>query len=282
MATASEMVSKAASQVGVKESPAGSNRVKYGKWYGLDGNPWCDMFVSWCADQVGASGVVGKFAYCPSHVNYFKGKGWWLGRTEDPKPGDIVFFSNGKRACHVGIVEKRIDATTVQTIEGNTSRTSNDNGGAVMRRTRQYGKIGSSWYVLGFARPAYGGGSSNGGIKAVQAWVGVSQDGEYGKRTKAALVRKLQSELNAQRKAGLEVDGQFGEKTKAACPVLKNGSKGNITKVLQGALICHGSGIGFDSKFGDKTEKAVRSYQEDHSLKVDGKAGKGTFASLLG
>lgn len=80
MATASDFVKVAASQIGTKEQPANSNLTKYGKWYGLDGNPWCDMFVSWCADQVGALGIVGKFAYCPSHVNYAKKLGRWLDR----------------------------------------------------------------------------------------------------------------------------------------------------------------------------------------------------------
>lgn len=159
MATAQQMVDKAASQIGYTESPSGSNHTKYGAWYGLDYNPWCDMFVSWCADQIGAGNVVGKYAYCPSHVNYFKNKGQWLDREEKPRPGDIVFFSNGSRACHVGIVERRNGTSSVTTIEGNTSVTSNDNGGAVMRRTRTYGKVGSSWYILGFGRPNYDGAS---------------------------------------------------------------------------------------------------------------------------
>ena len=134
---------------GVKENPAGSNHVKYGEWYGLDYNPWCDMFVSWCADQVGALGIVGKFAYCPSHVNHAKKLGRWLDREEKPQKGDIVFFSNGSRACHVGIVESRNGSASVTTIEGNTSVSSNDNGGAVMRRTRSYGVKGSNWFIMG-------------------------------------------------------------------------------------------------------------------------------------
>ena len=29
------------------------NFTKFGAWYGLNGQPWCDMFLSWCADHVG-------------------------------------------------------------------------------------------------------------------------------------------------------------------------------------------------------------------------------------
>lgn len=155
MATAKQFVEKAASQIGVKESPAGSNKQKYGRWYGMNGQPWCDMFVSWCADQVGAGAVVGKYAYTPSHAAYAKKLGRWVERGKAPKAGDVVFFHNKSRICHVGIVEKVIDSNTVQTIEGNTSTSSNDNGGKVMRRTRKLGAAGSSWYIAGFFRPAW-------------------------------------------------------------------------------------------------------------------------------
>lgn len=159
MATAQDMVKKAASQIGYKESPRGSNKTKYGRWYGTgwDGNPWCAMFVSWCAAQIGESKAVGKFAYCPYWVTWFKERGQWLDRSEKPRPGDIIFFSNGSRACHVGVVEERLGTDYVMTIEGNTSTSNNDNGGAVMRRKRAYGKRGSSWFIMGFGRPKYSG-----------------------------------------------------------------------------------------------------------------------------
>lgn len=31
----------------------------YGEWYGMNGQPWCAMFVSWCALQ---AGTLGKLA----------------------------------------------------------------------------------------------------------------------------------------------------------------------------------------------------------------------------
>ena len=166
MAGASDIVRIASGEIGVKESPSGSNRVKYAKWYGMNGQPWCAMYVSWVFAQAGLLNAVGgKFAYCPYWVNYAKSTGQWLDREEKPKPGDLIFFSNGSRACHVGIVEKRIGSSYVQTIEGNTSVTSNDNGGAVMRRTRSYGKVGSTWFILGFMRPNWGN-SGNGNVTA--------------------------------------------------------------------------------------------------------------------
>jgi N-acetylmuramoyl-L-alanine amidase len=124
---------------------------------------------------------------------------------------------------------------------------------------------------------------ANGGIAEVQSWLGCAADGIYGPDTKRHLVRTLQHELNAQCGAGLSEDGIWGPRTRAACINVRRGARGNITRVLQGALICHGYDTnGFDGIFGGGTESAVRAYQGDHGLSVDGIAGKGTFGSLLG
>lgn len=159
MATASALVECARAEIGYTEHPAGSNLTKFGAWYGLDGEPWCDMFVSWCAAQVGAGEEVGRFAYCPYHVAFFRSRGQWHPAGEDgfePQPGDIVFFARKLVACHVGIVAgMTADGGAVVTIEGNTSVSDDDNGGAVMLRTRTYGNPGGSWGILGFGRPAY-------------------------------------------------------------------------------------------------------------------------------
>lgn len=177
MATAKELLSWAASQIGVKESPAGSNRVKYWDTYkantgvNLQGNPWCAAFVSCGMWHVGLwpkGKDEGRFRYCPSLVNWAKANGAWIDRSGKPKAGDIVLFANNGTACHVGFVEKVLSDGKLQTIEGNTSVTSNDNGGAVMRRNRQYGDVGSKWYVLGFVRPKFSATTSTAKKSAVE------------------------------------------------------------------------------------------------------------------
>ena len=69
MVTANQILAIAAKEIGYTESPANSNKTKYGAWYGMNGEPWCDMFVSWVGAQAGAQDIIGKFAYCPYHVN---------------------------------------------------------------------------------------------------------------------------------------------------------------------------------------------------------------------
>jgi hypothetical protein len=53
-----------------------NNDTKYGKWYGLNFNPWCAMFVSWVfnkageIDRIKASGAKG-FASCDARIKVF-------------------------------------------------------------------------------------------------------------------------------------------------------------------------------------------------------------------
>ena len=119
------------------------------------------------------------------------------------------------------------------------------------------------------------------GIKAVQAWVGTTVDGIYGPDTKKKLIMKLQEELNRQFGMNLVVDGIYGVGTHNAIVVISKGCRGNITKVLQGLLICKGyDPNGFDGIYGNGTESAVASYQRIHCLNDDGIAGGNTFRSL--
>lgn len=117
-------------------------------------------------------------------------------------------------------------------------------------------------------------------VKAVQKWLGVTADGILGRQTKTALIKKLQTALNTAYGAKLAVDGVFGNKTSSAIRNIKNGSKGEIVKVLQALLICQGYSLTLDGIFGNNTEGALRDYQTNHGLYNDGIAGKATFAEL--
>ncbi len=138
-------------EIGVTEEPKGSNRQKYGKWYGFDGVAWCAMFVSYCFDRAGLPlGNIQHpkgFAYCPFGVAHFKARSQWFTK---PEVGDIVFFNFGSGiAKHVGIVEAVHPNGTITSIEGNTGSESQDNGGRVMRKIRYPQDI------VGYGRPNF-------------------------------------------------------------------------------------------------------------------------------
>lgn len=119
------------------------NKTKYGKWFGLDGVPWCGMFVSWVYAKAGVPlpkiGFAKGFAGCQTAHELFKRKGMV---TKDPKPGDIVLFDfNGDgRFDHTGIFvcygSVVFNVQRLYCIEGNTSLKNQTNGGQVMDRIR--------------------------------------------------------------------------------------------------------------------------------------------------
>ena len=66
---------------------------------------------------------------------------------------------------------------------------------------------------------------------------------------------------------------------------LKKGSKGERVEALQAMLIAKGYSCGetgVDGSFGALTDKALRAYQSDMELEVDGSAGPMTMLALLG
>ena len=149
MATANEILAVARGELGYTESPAGSNRTKYGAWYGMDGQPWCMMFVQWVFAQAGASRILpARTASCGAMMRAAMACGMWV--TADYQPGDVVIydFPGGAATDHCGIVVTPL-TTGVRAIEGNTAVGDDSNGGEVMERTRPLSVI------IGAYRPHY-------------------------------------------------------------------------------------------------------------------------------
>lgn len=127
-----EPLKLAASQLETKEDPAGSNRTKYGVWYGWNGVPWCMIFVQWCFAQAGRP-LPYRTASCSALLRWYR-EHQAERIVSRPQAGDIVIYRFG----HTGIVESAAE-TTATAIEGNTSpgeAGSQSNGGGVFRRTR--------------------------------------------------------------------------------------------------------------------------------------------------
>jgi hypothetical protein len=137
-------LTEARKHLGVKESPAGSNKVLFSDWYGIRG-PWCAMFVSYCYVKAGSKAFAkGKnYAYCPYIVNDARAGRNSLSVTRSPKPGDIVLYDwDGGVADHVGLFEKwKVEGSSFYAIEGNTSVSDNSNGGQVMQRQRDVRQV---------------------------------------------------------------------------------------------------------------------------------------------
>lgn len=101
------------------------------------------------------------------------------------------------------------------------------------------------------------------------------------------VVKRLQTALNNAYKANLVVDGILGKKTKNVLSkvVLKNYCASELVRWVQDRLVNHKKysvgKAGIDGKYGKGTEEAVRAFQRDNRLVVDGKAGINTISLLV-
>lgn len=238
-ATASEVMQKASAYIGTKESPANSNNVSfnthyYGKVVSGSDYPWCCVFVWDIFRMAGASDLFysgQKTAYCPTYESWALSSGLEVSKDAG-EYGDVATMDFGKgRANHIGFILARLSDGTYQTIEGNTSVSSDDNGGAVMVRIR------SKSVIRHIFRPRYtmknylSKGDSGAAVKTMQSLLiaagyscGASgADGQFGNDTEKAL-KQFQS---AQ---GLTADGLYGAKSKEALERISNMSKCNFTQ----------------------------------------------------
>ena len=155
------VISTARAELGVTESPAGSNRVKYWDLFGPEwqGQPWCCAFLAWVYNTAGERMAFfggGRTASCSMLLRWYREQGLTV-PVEDVQVGDIVLlnFHGGKDPEHCGLVAEVLgNGWYIQTIEGNTTNTdkntSNDsNGGCVAAKTRYPSQI------IGVCRPQY-------------------------------------------------------------------------------------------------------------------------------
>jgi cell wall-associated NlpC family hydrolase len=139
---AQNMIATAAGEVGVRESPPGSNNSPRIAEYrsataGAPGpGPWCAYFVSWVARQSGVPvGPNGQgFGSVDALYSWAQQTGKALPRGAQPQPGDLIVWDE-----HIGMVESVDASGAVHTIEGNSSD-------QVTRRTHAAGS------ALGYVR----------------------------------------------------------------------------------------------------------------------------------
>ena len=153
----SKVIEVARGELRNTENPAGSNLTKYGFWYGVNGVPWCVIFLCWVFDQAGERMAFfggGRTASCSVLLRWYKEQGLTV-PVDEVQVGDIVLlnFHGGKDPEHCGLVEgKGVENFYwfVKTIEGNTSSGgSQDNGGMVCEKERYEHQI------VAVCRPQY-------------------------------------------------------------------------------------------------------------------------------
>lgn len=263
MTKASKIVNLGRSQIGVKESPPGSNRTKYGKDFGWNGVAWCAIYSWWkgwrASKKKESQNPIYKSASAANiqDLTVKCKKGTYIMKKTSSKerrqamarrvlPGDEVSFDFGDFSCvrkHTGTADS-IDGDYIYCNEGNTSVSgSQSNGGQVCNRKRHYTdiccvvrpayKMPAPW-KLDKALPVDG----DFGIQSryrMQWWLGVKRDADCGPATVKAMQKKL----------GVTQTGLWTH---------------DVTRKLQEFLKKTDKTLAIDGDFGTMTIRAFQSY----------------------
>jgi hypothetical protein len=110
----------AVKHIGVHETPLGSNRVVYNRyWSRMDGVPWCASALSYWLDRVGNKNhqIAWDNPYAVASIAAWAAANGRFVST--PRRGDIYLVSNA-RMSHCGLVRK-VAGTRFLDVSGNTS-----------------------------------------------------------------------------------------------------------------------------------------------------------------
>lgn len=271
---ASEVIKQAQSWLGKKESDGSFKEIidlynshkPLARGYKMKyTDHWCSCFVSAVSIKIGYTDIIPTEVGCGKHIELFKKLGSWVeNENRTPEAGDIIFYDwddngsgdNKGSSDHVGIVEK-VSNGTITVIEGNKNE-------EVARRTLKV----NGRYIRGYAVPKY------------------DKEQVNSKETEQDRIKDLQKALNNDFNAKLSVNEKIDSATKKVIMdnYLSNFTRGNFVKWTQKQLKRKGYNIGsygIDGRYGSDTEKAVRKYQKDKNLVVDGCVGIEVVKSLV-
>ena len=206
---------------------------------------WCATFVSAVAVKLGYTDIIPTECSCPKMIQLLKNIGAWVENDAYvPKGGDLLFydFDDNGAGDNTGGTDH---IGIVEKVEGSTITVIEGNYSNSVKR--RYIKVNGR-YIRGYGVPKY------------DAEPVVDKPVEEKPVTKTEVCT-------------VEVN------------VLRKGAKGDNVKALQILLIGRGyscGSYGADGDFGTATYNAVKAYQKDKGLSVDGVCGPKTWAKLLG
>lgn len=302
------ILTTASAEIGTTENPANTNQTKYGFWYGMNGVPWCAVFVSWVYEKAGnplnTIDTARGYHYCQSAYNHWKASGEI---TTAPQPGDIVLFDwTGDGHCdHTGIFVKWIEpGKTFETIEGNTALGDDSNGGIVMRRTRNASLVRAfvaskvlnenalPVNIIHYTKGDRGTAITDAQNLLRQLGYAITVDGEFGIETEREL-KKFQTEhqlpvtgiLTPALMGAMQsefIKPNVSETKFISGAFLKKGGTGAAVVELQRALNATGANPEVEESgvFDSETFSAVKKFQTKNKLMPDGVAGPKTFSAL--
>lgn len=227
-----------------------------------------------------------------SYVN----KGCSYGLTDE---NALIYFADGVNQYGTGSsLWKKIVQTALQkggTLDAMFAATKEHTSNYISRRTKVYNTLKAGQQSAVPQQPVKDTSCpriipDRTTIKMIQKWLndycqaGLVIDGSFGPKSKKGAVKAIQHFMNIHYNALLVEDGSFGPLTTKACVYVSvsRNNKSDLAFIAQILLYVNGyDPQGLDSDFGKNTEKACISFQKDHALTPDGKAGGQTFKKLV-
>ena len=114
----------------------GNNTNAITSWFGMNGAPWCAMFISWLFARAGASRALGGAARTAWTGDYYNSG---MRRVSNPMPGDVAVY--GTR--HVNLIASPGGGRRIGGNQSNNVTAAPYSGGAIFR---------PDWSKVGFAR----------------------------------------------------------------------------------------------------------------------------------
>lgn len=224
------------SQLDDKTANAGSaNYTKYWRdvYPSYQGQAWCACFVSWCLMKAFGKDIAEKLLKHWPYV-YCPTMASLFTLNANPTVGDIVIFYRNGTFAHTGIVTS-VNGDQFNTIEGNTSSSSEvvANGGGVYKK---------SYYNSNLPMTKF----------CTLDW---------------SVVTNINTMTFTSSSTSTSTVTQNSKK------YIIKGDTGDAVKELQKMLISLGyscGDAGADGEFGELTEKALKQFQSDNGLEVDG------------
>lgn len=165
----------------------GNNTNAITRWFGMNGAPWCAMFISWLFAQTGASRALGGAARTAWTGDYY---GSGMARTNSPQPGDVAVY--GTR--HVNLIASPGGGRRIGGNQGNNVTASPYSGGAIFR---------PMWDRVGFA---------SGGLVSIADIVGQDREEDHrgGMSPLVKTIREISGYARGGVASGLAVVGEQG------------------------------------------------------------------------
>lgn len=225
-------------------------------------DPWCAGFPSAVAQRCGMTDIIYPECSCDAMIELYKAAGRWQeADNHAPRIGDLIMYDwndsgsgdNTGSADHVGVVAQ-VSGSSLTIIEGNISD------------SVDYRRISvNARFIRGYCLPDYASAADE------------TADGQP--------AEIIVSGTDTKSPSAFDMAAPYGTYLPSPLRILRHGMEGPDVAALQCLLEFRGyacGAAGADGKMHDDTTSALKRFQTDREIGIDGEFGPESFGELWG